>query len=76
MVASKGKLRELHKPGYLFAVPPAVRYRRAAVPPLLQCRAAVPLLCPAVRCPACAVSCRRAALPPTLTVPRRLYTHT
>ena len=28
------------RPCHLFAVPPALRYRRAAVPPLLQCRAA------------------------------------
>ena len=40
------------RPCHLFAVPPAVRYRRAAVPPLLQCRARR-AVCPAVRCPAC-----------------------
>ena len=47
---------------------PPYRHSYSAAPP---CRYFVP---PSDALPA--VSCRRAALPPTLTVPRRLYTHT
>ena len=52
---------------YCSAVPPADRRSHSAAP-------AAPYVPPSDVLPA--VCCRRAALPLTLTVPRRLYTHT